>query len=59
MTIGIELPLGSCSPGGYAWDGSVAAAEVIVDHAADVGIDDVHWDQEHVGPTGWERDIQE
>lgn len=57
MTIDVELPLGSGNPGGYVWDGSVARAEEIVDHAADRGLEDVRWDQQNVGPTGWEPEF--
>jgi hypothetical protein len=53
------LPLGSGNPGGYAWDGSVGTAEQIADNAADRGIEDVLWDRENVGPTGWEPEFDD
>jgi hypothetical protein len=49
----IALPLGSGNPG-YEWDGTMEQAMAIADDAAEVGAKDVAWDQEHVGPTGWE-----
>jgi hypothetical protein len=51
-----KLPLGSGNPCGHVWDGSERQAEQIVDVAADGGIDDVLWDQQHIGPTGWEAE---
>jgi hypothetical protein len=51
------LPLGSGNPGGYIWDGSDGEAETIADNAADRGVEDVLWDRENVGPTGWEPEF--
>ncbi len=52
----ITLPLG-CGQTACSWDGSVAAAEVIADGVADQSAEDVIWDQENVGPTGWEPEF--
>jgi hypothetical protein len=53
------LPLGSGNPSGYVWDGAVETAEQIADNAADRGIEDVLWDRENVGPTGWEPEFDD
>jgi hypothetical protein len=49
----VTLPLGSGNPG-FDWNGSRDDAIQFADSAADRGIEDVRWDQENVGPTGWE-----
>jgi hypothetical protein len=49
----VQLPLGSGNPG-FEWNGSRDDAIQFADSAADVGAEDIRWDQENVGPTGWE-----
>jgi hypothetical protein len=56
--LSVTLPLGSGQPG-YQWNGTVEDAEVCVDNAADRGIEDVLWDRDNVGPTGWEPEFDD
>lgn len=54
----VTLPLGAGHPEN-SWDGSSANAEAIVDAMAEHAAEDVVWDQENVGPTGWEPEFDE
>jgi hypothetical protein len=55
----VALPLSSGNPSGSSWDGSVGRAEEVADDCADVGIEEVRWEREHIGPTGWEPEFDD
>jgi hypothetical protein len=42
---------------GTTWDGSGAEAQVFLESCAELSAEDVVWDQDNVGPTGWEPDF--
>lgn len=49
----VELPLG-CGYKATVWDGTREGAMQIADNVAERAAEEVVWDQQNVGPTGWE-----
>ena len=52
--IHVQWPSG-LDTGWETWDGTFEEAKTYVDSSIEGVVDDLRWDQEHVGPTGWER----
>lgn len=54
-----DFPFGGGDPVVIPWDGTEAAAEAIVDFQAEHKAEDVRWDQDNAGPTGWEPEFDD
>ena len=58
-TSGLELFIRAPRQAGcfkFEWDGSEELAERMVDSAADLGIEEMRWERENLGPLDWESD---
>jgi hypothetical protein len=50
----ITFPFAGGDPVEVPWDGSESSAKSAIDFQASRKAEDVRWDQDNIGPTGWE-----